>query len=246
MINSHDLTAKVIGYTGGVAIKRVFGVDTRAYDWVKDFVKDEEIRAKIKSLKEKIVETKALPIHKDELRTIFDERVKSINSFRLKQLKANLTEFQNRKALLINELIMDHRLILGAKPYPFLIAFSSEELKEIFSELQEGVKQAEIDQTVEICVTEINKLEAVIDRDLSPQSRWFHKDNGTPIVYPQGCRWTPFVETWRKVVARFEGRVDIEGFALKNGPEIDAYHLLELDRVAKRTPLKEPYREETR
>ena len=241
MFNPNDLAAKVIGYTGGVAIMRVFGVDTRTYEWVKDFVKDEGIRKRISDLKEEIAKAKTLPIHKEELRAMFEERVRKINSFRIEQLQTHMGEVQNRQAPLFNELIMDNKLILGAKMYPFFMAFSSEDLLNIFSDLPEGVKQKDIDETVKHCQSEIEKLEGVIAKDLSPQSRWLHKDDGTPMPYPHGCRWTAFVHTWRKVASRFEGRVNVEGYALKSPAAEMAWGLLGLDAVAKVTPLREPY-----
>jgi hypothetical protein len=241
MIKPNDLAGKVVGYTGGAAIKRIFGLDTRTYGWVEDFVRDESCRKKIETLKQKIAEAQALPIHKDELRNMFDDQVKKVNSFRIAQLKANLSDFQSRRERIIDELYMDNRLILGAKPYPFLMSFSAEDLEKIFSDLPEGAKQKDIDKTVSRYQAKIKELETVIKSELSPPGRWFHKDNGAPIPYPQGCRWTPFVETWRKVAARFDGKVNIEGEALKAPEEFAAYHLLDLDRVTKLPPLKTPY-----
>ena len=116
----------------------------------------------------------------------------------------------------------------------------SEPMKEIFSELPDGVKQKDIDETVEQCQKEIQKIEGFLAKELSPQGRWFHRENGDPFPYPKGCRWTPFVEAWRKVSSRFMGEVDIEGYALKTDSEHKAYFLLGLNKEKKIEPLRKP------
>ena len=236
-----ELAAMVIGYRGGASVKRHFGIDTKTYAWVKDFVRDKEARDQIRLLKEKIAEVKASLINKDELKKIFETRVKSINTFRIDQLKDNLAKVQKREERLIDALYMDSRLVIGAKPYPFLMEFSTSDMEEIFSGLLDGVKQKDIDETVEQCQKEIQKIEGLLAKEFSPQGRWLHRENGDPVPYPQGCRWTPFVEVWRKVNSRFEGAVDIEGHALKTDSEHKAYFLLGLDKEKKIAPLSKPF-----
>jgi len=241
MINPNDMAAKVIGYSGGASIKRRFGIDTKTYAWVKDFVRDKEARDRISLLQEKIAQFKASLIHKDELKEMFKTRVKKINEFRIEQLKDHLAKVQKREERLMDELYMDNRLVIGARPYPFLMAFSAADLEEIFSKLPDGVKQKDTDQTVLQHQEEIQKIEGFLAKELSPQNRWFHGENGNPRPYPHGCRWTPFVETWRKVNSRFAGPVDIEGYGLKTEAEHAAYLLLGLIKEKKLPPLRKPF-----
>ena len=42
------------------------------------------------------------------------------------------------------------------------------------------------------------------------------------------------------VVSRFEGKVDIEGYALNTPEEFEAFGLLNLDSIMKITPLTKP------
>jgi len=241
MINPNELAAMVIGYSGGASVRRRFGIDTKTYAWVKDFVRDKEARDRIRLLQEKIAQLKASLIHKDELKEMFETRVKNINKFRIEQLKDHLAKVQKREERLIDELYMDNQLVIGARPYPFLMEFSASDMKEIFSELPDGVKQKDTDETVEQHQEEIQKIEGFLAKELSPQNRWFHSENGNPHPYPHGCRWTPFVETWRKVNSRFMGAVDIEGYALKTDSEHEAYLLLGLDKEKKIAPLRKPF-----
>ena len=241
MIRPEELAGKVIGYTGGVAIKRAFGIDTRTYAWVKDFVRDKESRDRIKRLQEKITEVEEAPIHRDELKEMFEERVKKINGFRIAQLKEHLAEVQQGKAPLMNERLMDSKLVMGARMYPFFMQFSSADMGKLFSEFPEGIRQKDKDETIKQFREEIQKLEDYLARELSPQERWFHRENGNPHPYPQGCRWTAFVETWRRVASRFEGDVDIEGYRLKTDSEHQAYVSLGLNEEPKIPPLREPY-----
>ena len=95
-------------------------------------MEDEKIRKKIKTLQEDIAEAKVLPIHKDELRRMFEDRVEKINSFRINQLKANLSDVQNREERLIDELFMDNRLLLGPNRIRFSWRFLPRILKKSF------------------------------------------------------------------------------------------------------------------
>lgn len=240
-VDPQKFAASVVGYTGGASVKHAFRLDTVKYGWVKDFVRDREIRSKIKQLQEQTTETNVLPINKIELRKMFEDRIKSINKFRLQQLVTHLGEVQKREKPLISELLINSWKINGALFDPVLINLSARDIDEIFSQLQDGVLQQDIEKSVKLDQEEIAKLEKIIDDELSPRERWFHRPDGMPEPYPQGCRWTPFVETWERVVSRFKGKVDIEGYALKTPGEFEAFGLLELDRVRKLTPLKEPY-----
>ena len=56
-INVEKTAGMVIGTSGGAAVKRLFGIDTNTYSWVKYYVRDKKIRSKIKRLQDKITET---------------------------------------------------------------------------------------------------------------------------------------------------------------------------------------------
>ena len=238
-MNNYDIDRianSVLSNTGGAAVKRHF----RTYAWVKDYVYDQKIREEIKRLQEKIVETGALPIHKDELESRFKARVEEINTFRIQQLKDHLASVQKREDPLFTELILDNKKINGTRMLPFFMNFSPTQIETIFSELPDGVSQKDIEKSVSELQKKILKLEDVLSKELSPQKRWYYRDDGVPVPYPQGCRWTAFVEVWKKVLSRFEGRVDIEGSALETPEEHGAFGLLGLDRVMKITPLRKP------
>lgn len=237
--NLNGLVSRVFS-TGGAAIKHAFRLNVITYAWVKDYVRDQNTREEIKRLQDKIVETRALLIHKDELRETFKERIEQINAFRIQQLKDHLTDVQKRQDLLFTELILDNKKINGARMLPFFMNFSPTQIETIFSELPDGVSQKDIEKSVSELQKKILKLEDVLSKELSPQDRWFYHDTGTSEPYPQGCRWTLFVNVWKKVVSRFEGKVDIEGYALKTPEEFEAFGLLNLDSVMKITPLTKP------
>ena len=239
-INIETTAGLVIGSSGGAAVKHLFRIDTNTYSWVKDYVRDKKLRSEIKHLQNKIAETKALPIHKDELRQKFEGRIEQINQFRRQQMITHLDGVQKRENPLISELMINSWKLNGALFNPVLINLAAADIDEIFSELQDGTSQKEIDETVKQLQGEIMELEKVIEKELSPQSRWFFRDNGDPEPYPHGCRWTPFVQTWEKVASSFSGKVDIEGCVITSPDEYAAFGLLELDRVPKRMPLRDP------
>jgi len=230
----------VLRSSGGAAIKHLFGLDTKSYSWVKDYVRDKKIRTEIKQLQDEIVKTNALPIHKGGLRLMFETRIKQINQFRIQQMVTHLDEVQKRDRPLINENMINAWKLNGALFNPVLINLSSNDIDKIFSQLQAGVPQEDIEKTAIQLREKITGLETTIDQELSPRERWFHREDGRAHPYPQGCRWRPFVETWEKVVSRFDGNVDIEGHALKTSDEFAAYGLLELGNARKVTPLREP------
>lgn len=239
-INVEKTAGLVIGHSGGADVKHLFRLDTNNYSWVKYYIRDKKIRSEIQNLQDKIAETKALPIHKDELRQTFEGRIKQINQFRKQQMITHLDSVQKREDPLINENMINNWKISGALFNPALINLAATDIDEIFFELQDGMPQKEIDKTVKQLHRKIVELEKVIEQELSPQERWFFRDNGQPEPYPHGCRWTPFIQTWEKVASKFSGKVDIEGCAIKSPNEHAVYGLLELDKVAKRPPLRDP------
>jgi len=236
-----DKTAgAVIGSTGGAYVSRLFRLNTIDYLWIKDYRRDQEIRAEIEDLRQKIIEAGKLPIHKDELRARFENQIEQINAFRIRQIVAQLSSVQKREGILYAEVSIGELKVLGAPYLPYLINLSSSDIDAVFSEIPEGVKQKSINKTIENCQRRIKELEAIIDEELSPKSRWLHRDNGEPIAYPTGCRWKAFTDVWKKVQARFDAPVNINGSGLKTDAEYMAHGVLKLDKVAKLTPLRKP------
>ena len=232
--------AAVIGSSGGAVVKPAFRLDTTKYFWIKDYLRDKKLRAEIKQLQDDIAAINVYPIAKDELRKMFEARIKQINKFRLEQLITHLGEVQKRETSLLNENSINERRFNGALFDPTLINLTSNDIDHIFSQLQEGVVHELIEKNVRELQEEIVKLGKIIEDELSPRERWLHRDNGLPSPYPQGCRWTPFVETWQLVAAKFNDKVDVEGCRLKTPEQFAAYDLLGLDRVRKKPPLREP------
>lgn len=239
MLDSYDLVKAVIESGGRARIKKHYGVDTTNYDWVESYLRDKEIRRKIKDLQEKIPQIQAAPIHKAELKVIFKENLVKIKEALMTQIQDLLIAAQNRK---VGD--ADLLSILGSKiTYPFILLLSEVEIDALFSRLGEGTKQSEIDKSVQQTQKQIKELNEKIERELSPQDRWFHFDSGHPEPYPGGCRWTLFVKDWEKVVSRFEGGVDIEGGLFETGEENKAFYALGLDKVRKITPLRNPHKQ---
>lgn len=240
MFNVDQLAGAVVGNTGGAYVSRQFRLDTIEYSWVKDYRRDQDLREEIAEIGKKIIETGKLPIHKDELRARFENQIKEINAFRIKQITAQLSSAQKREEIIFAENSIGERKVLGALYLPYLINLSASDIDLIFSEMPEGIRQKEIDKTIEDCQKRIKELQIVIDSELSPKSRWLHRDNGEPIPYPQGCRWKAFADIWAKVQTRFEGPVTINGNALKTDSEYMAHAVLKLDKVPKLHPLRKP------
>ena len=240
MFNIDKLAKAVLGSPGGAAIKQHFRLDTINYAWVKDYVRDKRTREDIQALQQKIVDNRALPIHKEELKRRFEKLVKNVNEFRIQQLRDHLGMVQKREVPLLNEFSIGEIKVGEVRLLPFFMEFSPADIEEIFFELPEGVTTKDIEKKESEFQGKILKLENVISEELSPQSRWFHRDNGIPEPYPNGCRWTAFVNTWEKVARRFDGKVDIQGHALKTEAESEAYYLLELEKLYKLEPLRNP------
>lgn len=235
------LSASVIGTSGNASVISRIGLETRKYAWVEDYLRDVNIRAEISKAQDEIKEARSSLIHKDELRAQFKASCKKLNEFRVKQIRALLGEIQAGSPIPFSVLqIGAGRKILGAPVLPWFINFSEEELDTIFSALPEGIREKDRQSMIAKCQQTIVDLEKTIETELSPQSRWFFKENGQPEIFPRGCRWTIFVETWKRVAARFVGRVDVEGTKLKTDAEHWAFSKLGLDLVRKVTPLKEP------
>lgn len=241
MFDVNRIAGEVIGSSGGANASSVFRLDTVKYSWVRDFARDQEIRTEIESLRQEILEAGKLPIHRDALRKQFENAIKNHNEFRIQQIKEQLSSVQNRQEFVLMERSIGERKVIGSLYLPYLINLSSSDIDAIFSDLPEGNKQKDIDQTLEKCQQRIKKLEAVISQELSPQSRWIYREDGVPKPYPQGCRWKTFVAVWQKVQERFDGPVNINGGALRTEAEYMAHAVLKLDKVHKTASnLREP------
>ena len=246
MFDIDKIAGAVLGNEGGAYISGHFRLDTIDYSWAKDYRRDQDIRSQIEGLRGKIVAAGKLPIHREELRVEFERKIRQINEFRIRQISAHLSSVQKREEPFIySEGSIGGRQVLGAPYFPYLIDLSSSHVDGIFSELLEGVKQSLIDKNIKGCQEKIKELEGVIATELSPTSRWLHRDNGEPISYPTGCRWKAFTDVWKKVQSRFNAPVNINGFGLKSDGEYLAHTVLELGKVSKSTPLRDPCRSDS-
>lgn len=236
MLDSYELVKSVLEGGGYSKIKSAYAVDTKDYSWVPSYLRDKEIRREIKELHGKIPQIQAAPIHKAELKVMIKETLSKIKEVSMTQIQNLLIDAQNRKVG-----SADLLSILGSKiTYPFVLLLSEIEIDALFSRLDEGTKQSEIDKSVQQTQNRIKELNERIEKELSPQYRWFHFDSGFPEPYPDGCRWTLFVRDWEKVVSRFEGVANIEGIPPENKMEEEAFYALGLDKIRKLTPLRKP------
>jgi len=231
---------EVLASSGQVSFKRAYQLDAVNYFWVKEYVRDQKIRKEIESLREKIAATQQSLIDRDELRAMFEAAVKQTRRNFLEILKNNLSRAQKHECGVIGGL-HEYGVISSELPLMAVTLVSSKEVADIIAGLPIGVKRKKLEEDIEALKGETTKLYDVIEKELSPKDRWFYNDRGNPFPYPNGCRWTKFVEGWKKVVARFDGKVDIEGCALVTEDEFAAFHMLELDRVPKYIPLRTPW-----
>jgi len=227
-----NLINRVLVSSDGPQIKRLFEIDVDKYLWVESYIRDKAIRKEIGELKAKIPEIQKSLISRSELRQQFEEGLKQIRIARMQQIKNHLMAAQKREIG-----VMSSDNVAGLKLHPYL-ELSKADINTLFTDLPEGVPQEDINKDIAAISTKIRKLEEKINQEFSPQSRWVHLSSGYPMPYPKGCRWTAFVEGWKKVVARFESGVNIEGYPFETHEEEIAYHMLELDKVRKLTPLR--------
>lgn len=223
-----------------------FGVDTITYDWVKLFVKDRDARAEIGKLQGHIVEIRDLPVDKDELKASLKKNLAAFKVRRLAFLRENIKQAQCRQVGLLSRptLFGPHNawkaLGEGASWVAFLdFNLTDQEIDSLFEGLEQGVTQPEKDKRITVARQEIAKLEETIEKKYSPKERWFFDSSGDRMPYPKGCRWTPFVKTWKEVVERYAGAVNIDGYLLETPEEHAAYGLLGLGEIAKKSPLRE-------
>ena len=231
---------EALASSGQVGFKHSYRLDVVNYSWVKDYVRDQKLRQEIGRLREKIAEAQNSPIDKSELRAMFEAGVEQTRQNFLELLKNNLSKAQKRECGVIGGL-HEYGVIASELPLMSTTLVSSEDIKDIIAALPPGIKQKEIEKTIEGIKKQIAEREAIIEKELSPKDRWFYDDRGNSFPYPAGCRWTKFVEGWKKVVARFSDKCNIEGCALKTDDEFSAFHMLDLEKVFKLTPLRQPW-----
>jgi len=219
---------------------RDFGVDTARYDWVRLYLRDKQARHEIEVLEEKIRETEALPASREELKAEFNSLLETLKAQKRERIKGALRAAQEHNVPpAVIEPITVHNT--PSMLIPFLdLDFTKKEIDSFFAELPEGVTRAKKEERISQCRREIEGLRREIAEELSPPERWIYKPDGKPLPYPRGCRWTAFVDTWRKVAARYNGPVNIEGYSIERDIEMEAYTALGLGDVAKLPPLREP------
>ena len=239
-INFDNNIKEVLASGGQVGIKYTYRLDVDKYSWVKDYVRDQKLRQEIDQLRKEIAEAQNSPIDKSELRAMFEAGVEQTRQNFLELLKNNLSKAQKRECGTIGGL-HEYGNIASELSLMSVTLVSSEEIKDIIAALPPGIKQKEIEKTVEGIKKQIAEREAIIEKEVSPKDRWFYDDRGNSLPYPAGCRWSKFLDGWRRVVSRFDGKVDIEGCALVTEDEFAAFHMLELEKVYKLTPLRAPW-----
>jgi hypothetical protein len=233
IIKGDEIGSAVLRSPGGAYVRNRFGIDLIKFSWVDLYLRDEIVRKKIQTLRDNIQKTQMSPIHKDELKAMFQCAISNINSARLSWFVEKLTTVQARQGEMINNYTVQGPGYIPA------IDLSKSDVDTIFSRLsEEGVRQVDIDAGIQQLRKEIARAEEVIERELSPPERWIYKDDGKPIPYPQGCRWTQYVIAWRKVVTRFDGPVSVEGLSIKSDDEMTAYVALGLNNIGRMPPLR--------
>ena len=120
-----------------------------------------------------------------------------------------------------------------------LLSLTEADIDDIFKRLPEGVTQMEISKRVRKFEKRISEIQAEIDRDLSPKSRWYHTPAGDPEPFPRGDRWSEFVNSWKETASRYTEPVNHEGERLKTEAERTAWKLLEFDKLSKPYILRE-------
>jgi len=231
---------EVLASSGQMSFKRRYRLDVVNYSWVKDYVRDQKARQEIDQLKKEIAEALKTPIDKNELQKMFEAGVEQTRQEFLAYLAGNLARAQRHECGVVGGL-HEYGNIKSELPLMSVTLIRPEEIADIIQSLPDGVKREKVEEDVEALKGKIAKLNDVIDKELSPPDRWIYSDIGNPLPYPNGCRWTQFVLGWKKVVARFSGKCDIEGCLLKTEDEFAAFHMLELASVPKLTPLREPW-----
>jgi hypothetical protein len=228
-----EIGSRVLNSAGGAYVKRYFDIDCVSFSWVDLYLRDAALRKKIQTLRDNVQKSQMSPIHKNELRAMFESAISDITSVRLSWFVEKLKSAQARQ-----DAILSSSTVQSGQYFP-AIDLSKSDIDTIFSRLpEEGVRQVDIDAETQRLQKEITHIEEVIERELCPQNRWKYNDKGKPIPYPQGCQWTQYVIAWKKVAARFDGPVSVEGSSIKSDSEQTAYIALGLNNIGKLPPLR--------
>jgi hypothetical protein len=223
------------------AVVRDLGVDTKTYAWVDVWLQDQAAREEIKTLRERINDTRALPRSRDEVRALLDEALGQFKEQRLSILRNDLLNVQRNEGQPMLSFCGGTMIIP-----PWLRAFvmqglSKKEIDSLISDLDEGVSREQKGKLIAKDEKRIKELENLIEKELSPRERWIHNEKGKPLGYPRGCRWFKFVDIWKKVAGQYTGPVDIKGQDCPPGsPDYIAYKKLELGKALKRGRLYMP------
>ena len=209
-------------------------LDTNSYAWVKDYLKDKNLREEAAALEAEILSTQNSLIDRDELKKRFEGERVAIKQEFLGLTAASLSQVQGRHGNLFDNVIPQQLRLVP------LIFLGQEDIDKIFSSLPKGTTQREIDLRVRGLLKRIEELNLEIDRDLSPKSRWYHTPDGSRESYPRGCRWLEFTNSWRETASRYSEAVNHEGERLKTEAEHMAWKLLEFDKLSKPYILREP------
>ena len=208
-------------------------LDLSGYSWVPLFIKDQVLRKEISDLEAEIIKTQNSLIDKGELRQRFDQQREAIRQEFIELTAASLAQVQERKSNLFDGVVAQQLRLVT------LLLLGQEDIDSIFSSLQKGTTQREIDLKVKKLEKRKEEIQEEINKNFSPQSRWFHKLDGSREDFPRGDRWTEFVNSWRETASRYGEAVNYEGERLKTEAEHMAFKLLFFN-LQKVTPLREP------
>lgn len=174
----------------------------------------------------------------DELKAAFLANLEGLKAGRVNILREHLRMAQTHQVKTIS--VANGFSVIGNR-YPHFLDYdlAEEEIDSIFSGLEAGVSSGEKAVKISALQGRMDELRSIIEGELSPRERWFYTPSGIPIRYPKGCRWTRFVDAWKEVVSRHTGPVDLDGYKIVKAAAMEAYSLLGLDGVFKKTPLSE-------
>jgi len=209
-------------------------LDLDSYEWVKLFVRDQELRRELQGLEEQIIKTQNSLIDREELRQRFEGQRAAIKTEFLELTAASFGQVQARNGNLFDNVIPQQ---LRLTPLIFL---SDEDIDKIFSSLPQGIKEADISKKVLKLEKRIEEINGEIEKSLSPKSRWYHTPSGDPEPYPKGDRWLEFVSSWRETASRYTSPVNYRGEKLLTLGELEAWKMLEFDKLSKPFILREP------
>ena len=209
-------------------------LDLAEYSWVKDFVRDQELRKEMTELEAEIIKTQNSPVDRSELRARFDQQREGIKQEFSELTVDSLKKMQDRKS---HVLLAD----MGAQQLirVHLLSLTEKDIDGIFARLPAGVLLVDINKKVTKLEKRIFEIQQEIARDLSPKTRWFYTPSGDAEPYSKGCRWFQLVSEWRQEASRCSGECNFRG-EKPNEAEKVAYHFLKLDEVMKVEPLHEP------